>query len=111
MFSGVKQDMVKCELCDACLEERICSTPKDRRMDSLIETWTVPDLLVKQQVFYVPYEVGNKRKHSIRALEIEVAGNETMKIIRKRLEEQYGLDPTTYVIATVSNNKIARLAS
>ena len=49
--------------------------------------------------------------HTIRALKMKIAGNETMKMIRNRLFEHYELDRTTYVIATVSNNKIARLAS
>ena len=34
-----------------------------------------------------------------------------MKIIRARVKEQYKIEPYTYVIATVKDNRVVRLAS
>ena len=76
---------------------------------NLIENWTLPELPKKRSVLYVPYEVGDKKKHTIRAFEHEISDTDSMLSIRTSLKTLFKIDPKTYVMAVVSDNKVVKL--
>ena len=111
LFDGVKRDTFHCTTCKISLDDlRYTKTIQERIRDCLIENWTIRGALNNEFLaYYVPYDVGNKKKHTVRALTIKYADNDTMDAIRQTIKEMYGIDPKNYIMATVIKNKVVRL--
>ena len=110
LFDGIMHEVPACSSCYSQPDYgKRLGTPTQRIKYNLMENWTLPEVPKERDVLYVPYEVGRKKKHTIRAFKLQISDTDSMLKIRKNLSTIFKIDPKSYVMAIVSDNKVVKL--
>jgi len=67
----------------------------------------IPKRKEPKDFFFLPYHI--KEGYINRSFKIRVGGSDNLRTLRSILEQTYGLDPGSFVIAAVYNNNFMKL--